>query len=259
VFYDQRSHGRSERAPDDSHAMERLAEDLRDVIAAVVPTGPLVLVGHSMGGMSIMALARVDPVLVAERVFGVAFIATSAGGITDVTLGLPSPVGAVLHRVVPTAAAALAKRKELVELTRRGGADLTLLLTRLYSFGSLATAQAGQFVASMISGTPIDVLAEFFPAIQSHDERSVLPAFRHAEVLVMVGDRDRLTPMEHSVAIVRLLPGAEFLVVDRAGHMVNLEHPSVVDDALLALVARVRRNVDGLAGSHSSGAKRIAR
>ena len=46
------------------------------------------LVGHSMGGMTIMALAEQRPELFAERVAGVALISTSAGEVGGA--GLPA-------------------------------------------------------------------------------------------------------------------------------------------------------------------------
>ena len=61
VLYDQRSHGRSERAPRESCTIEQLGHDLDAVIRALAPEGPLVLIGHSMGGMTIMALAESLP------------------------------------------------------------------------------------------------------------------------------------------------------------------------------------------------------
>ena len=61
VLYDQRSHGRSERASRESCTIEQLGHDLDAVIRALAPEGPLVLVGHSMGGMTIMALAEQTP------------------------------------------------------------------------------------------------------------------------------------------------------------------------------------------------------
>ena len=43
----------------------------------------MVLAGHSMGGMSIMALARQRPELFGDRVVGVFLLATSAGGLVE--------------------------------------------------------------------------------------------------------------------------------------------------------------------------------
>ena len=72
VFYDQRSHGRSGRsdagARHDRPARPRPAARSSTQLA---PDEPVVLVGHSMGGMSIVALAEQHPELFGDRVVGV--------------------------------------------------------------------------------------------------------------------------------------------------------------------------------------------
>jgi pimeloyl-ACP methyl ester carboxylesterase len=249
VFYDQRSHGRSGRAEFDTHHVDQLGRDLSAVIDAIAPDGPLMLVGHSMGGMTIMALAAQRPELFAERIYGVALIATTAGGLANGPLGLPPGVGHVFHRMAPPVAAALARRKGVVERLRWNHSDLGLLLTRLYSFGSTATEQASRFVASMVSATPIDVVAEFLPALQEHDKREVLEVFQNVELLVIVGDIDRLTPKEQSDEIVRRVPGAEYVIVPDSGHMLTLEKHEEVDEHLLTLLERVRRDIASEAGA----------
>jgi pimeloyl-ACP methyl ester carboxylesterase len=243
VFYDQRSHGHSGRAEFDSHHIDQLGRDLYAVIDAVAPTGPLMLVGHSMGGMTVMALADQRPELFAERVFGVALIATTAGGLTSGMLGLPGALGPAIHRLGPAVAATLARRKSLVEKSGWSTSDLGLLLTRIYSFGSTGTDEEGRFVASMLSSTPVDVVAEFLPALQEHDKHAALSVLEGVELLVVVGDRDRLTPKPFSDEIVRRVPGAEYVVVPDAGHMVLIEKHEVVDEHLLALLDRVRRDI----------------
>jgi pimeloyl-ACP methyl ester carboxylesterase len=243
VFYDQRSHGRSERADFDTHHVDQLGRDLGAVIDALAPEGPLMLVGHSMGGMTVMALAEQRPELFVDRVFGVALIATTAGGLARGTLGLPPGFGNVLHRLAPSVAASLARRKGLVERMRWNDSDLGLLLTRLYSFGSTATDQASRFVASMVASTPVDVVAEFLPALQEHDKRDALGVFQGVELLVIVGATDRLTPRDQSEDIVRLVPGAEYVVIPDSGHMVTLEKPEEVDEHLIDLLERVQRDI----------------
>ena len=58
VLYDQRGHGASESGDAASHTLEQLgARPRRRADASGCPDGPVVLVGHSMGGMTIMALA----------------------------------------------------------------------------------------------------------------------------------------------------------------------------------------------------------
>lgn len=242
VFYDQRSHGRSGRATFDSHRVDQLGSDLGEIIASVAPTGPLMLVGHSMGGMTIMALAEQQPELFARRVLGVALVATSAGGLGRISF-VPGPLGQAVSHVAPGIAAFLAKQKDLVERTRRSGSDLALILTRAYSFGSNTSDDAARFVSAMIDATPIDVLAEFLPALQDHDKRAALHVIEGCELLVVVGSADRLTPVEHSEAIVRVLPNAEFVVIPDGGHMIQVEFPEIVDELLLELLARVERDL----------------
>ncbi|WP_162181620.1 alpha/beta fold hydrolase, partial [Glycomyces tenuis] len=81
VFYDQPGHGRSGPLPRTEYSIDELAETMHDIIAAVAPRGPLLLVGHSMGGMTVQALARRRPDFFADRVKGVAFLSTSPAGL----------------------------------------------------------------------------------------------------------------------------------------------------------------------------------
>ena len=48
------------------------------MIATAAPVGPVVLIGHSMGGMAILSLAAHDPDLFAERIAGIGLICTGA-------------------------------------------------------------------------------------------------------------------------------------------------------------------------------------
>ena len=79
VCYDIRSHGRSGPGPREHATIEQLARDLKRVLDAAVPPGPVVLVGHSLGGMVVMGLADAYPELFGDRIIGVALIATSPG------------------------------------------------------------------------------------------------------------------------------------------------------------------------------------
>ena len=241
VFYDQRSHGRSEMADDSSHHIDQLGHDLAAVIDAVVPSGPIVLVGHSMGGMSVMAYAEQHPESFGTRIRGVALIATTAGSVRANSLGLPGPVGKIAQSWAPSIAQFLAEREHLID--GWSDSDLGLLVTRLYSFGSPASDQAGRFVAEMLASTSLEVVADFLPALQEHDKHAALPVFQQSELLVIVGASDRLTPPELSEEIVEAVPGAEFAVLGDSGHMVMLERPREVNELLDGLIARVRRDL----------------
>lgn len=247
VFWDQRSHGRSARSADPIPDIDMLGADLERVLDSAAPSGPVVLVGHSMGGMTVMALAASRPDLFGSRIMGVALLATTAGGLSEVTFGLPTPLGRALQRAAPGIARALTRRPQLVESGRRSGSDLGLLLTRLFSFGSPEVDPGlTAFVAQMIEQTPVEVIAEFLPALQHHDKVEALAALDRVETLVMVGDADLLTPAAHSEEIIRRVPGAEMVVLPAVGHMLTLERHEDVDRHLIALVERVRRDVQAV-------------
>ena len=61
------------------------------------------------------------------------------------------------------------------------------------------------------------------------------------ETLIMGGERDRITPADHSREMVEHVPGAELVILPEAGHLVMLEHHDVVTDHLRNLVERAVR------------------
>ena len=104
VFYDQRGHGRSGWGDREHANIDQLGRDLRRVVDAAAPTGPVVLIGHSMGGMTIMALADQAPELFGDRIVGVALLSTSAGKLAEVGFGAPAAIArsGARHRVART-------------------------------------------------------------------------------------------------------------------------------------------------------------
>ncbi|MET7987250.1 alpha/beta hydrolase [Streptomyces sp. NPDC005281] len=244
VHWDQRSHGRSGRGAAQLEdrkpvTIDQLGRDLLAVIEAAVPEGPIVLVGHSMGGMTVMALAEQFPELIRDRVVGVALVGTSSGRLGEVNFGLPVAGVAAVRRVLPGVLKALGQQAALVEKGRRVTADLFAGVIKRYSFASRDVDPAVvRFAERMIEGTPIDVVAEFYPAFTEHDKTAALARFADLPVLVLAGVKDLVTPSEHSEAIADLLPDAELVLVPDAGHLVMLEHPEVVIDRLADLLAR---------------------
>jgi pimeloyl-ACP methyl ester carboxylesterase len=241
VFWDQRGHGRSGRGPAEHANIDQLGHDLLAVIEATAPTGPVVLVGHSMGGMTIMAMADQHPELFGDRVIGVALIATSPGRLAEVTFGVPAAAGRALRRVAPGALAALNRRPALVARGRRLGSDLEFVLTKRYSFGTDVPPSLVRFVQEMHDSTPLDVLAELFPAFDAHDKLAALEVLNGVETLIMGGDADLMTPADHSREMVERVPGAELAILPDAGHLVMLEHHDVVTDHLRSLIERALR------------------
>jgi pimeloyl-ACP methyl ester carboxylesterase len=241
VLWDQRGHGRSARGPEGSATIDQLGRDLDAVLRAAAPRGPVVLVGHSMGGMTVMSYAAHHTEDFPGRVVGVALVSTSAGGLAANDFGLRS-LGRLVPRVGAPVLQVLSRQPALVERSRRLGSDLEQILVRRWSYASDVDSDLVEFTARMIAETRIEVVSDFFPAFGGHDKREALTALAGIETLVLVGDSDLLTPSPHSLEIVRAVPHAEHVVVRDAGHLVMLEHPEVVTPHLVALVERASRS-----------------
>ena len=94
----------------------------------------------------------------------------------------------------------------------------------------------------MIAATPVEVVADFFPALNAHDKLSALGRLRELETFIGVGDRDLLTPVDHSERMARALPNAELLVLEGAGHLAMMERPALVTLRLRAFLHRAYRS-----------------
>lgn len=241
VFYDQRGHGASGRGAPELATLTQLGRDLATVLDVLAADAPVILVGHSLGGMTIMALAEQRPELFGSRVVGVALISTAAGRVTDSLFGVPPAVGRLLRVAAPLALPRVARNVALLERGRTVSADLSFLLTRHFAFGRPVPASLVDFVEGMLAATPVEVMLEFLPTFGQHDRRAALAGLRDVEVLVLSGGRDALLPASRSAEIAELLPHAQAVTVADAGHMVILERPALVNLHLRAFVHRAAR------------------
>jgi pimeloyl-ACP methyl ester carboxylesterase len=242
VSWDQRGHGRSARGDKDSYTIDRLGKDLLAVITEVVPEGDLVLVGHSMGGMTMLALGEHQPGLILDRVVGAAFVATSPGGLMLANGGRVATFGRLLlERLGPGVLGSLSNRPELFSRMRRVARDLEYFLVEQNSFASPVPRSVVRYTADILLGTPLDVVNDYLLTFDGFDKRPALLEFRHSMVLVFNGREDVLTPPSHSELIVEGIPGAEHIVVNDAGHVIMLEHPDLLNAHLVQLVDQSAR------------------
>jgi pimeloyl-ACP methyl ester carboxylesterase len=242
VTWDQRGHGQSGKGESDSYVVDRLGRDLHAVISEHAPTGDLVLVGHSMGGMTVLALGEHYPALVAERVIGAGFVATSPGGLTLANGGrMAITARQALELVGPRVLGPLSQRPEFVLKMRRAGRDLEDFLVEQNSFASPVSRSVVRYTADMLLGTPLDVINDYLKTFDGFDKRPALAEFLHTMVLVFNGRQDILTPPAHSELIVEGIPGADHIVVNDAGHLIMLEHPDLLNAHLIELVDQSAR------------------
>ena len=228
VAYDIRGHGSSGPAAGDDYSIERFGEDVEAVLAAA---GTLIVAGHSLGAMSIAAWAADHDV--PSRVAGAALVNT---GVDDL-IGGALVLGELGKRLNPRwlSRAVLGSAAPLPPLST----PLEQALIRRTAFGPTATTAQVAFYERMLMQTPANVRAAAGIALSDLHLGSALAKLT-VPTLVIAGDRDRLTPQDHSRRIAAALPSpARLLELERTGHMAPLERPAEVADAIAALVETV--------------------
>jgi pimeloyl-ACP methyl ester carboxylesterase len=193
-----------------------------------------------MGGMTIMALARLHPELFGTKVIGAVLISTAVSGV-DPTAWVPVP----LRPIVRIAARPVLRGASnpapavLVERGRQAAGDLAFLGTRHFAFGDTAVSPSVvDFLERIIRATPVRVVSDFFVALADHDERAALDVLGRVPVTVVTGERDRVVPPDQSDDLAAEIRGSELVRVPGAGHAILLERPEAVNEAITGLLAR---------------------
>ena len=243
IAYDQRGHGSSGRGCALSNTLGQLARDLDAVIDTTTPTGHIVLVGHSMGAMTILQYLQHHQSRNTDRITGVGLIATAAADITQHGLGrlLATPLAG-------GACALAAHIPDSVEAVRTSAVRATEPIWRLVT-------KKAPTLAALITAPQLPVLAAFLDSISHFDGTAAFRALSRTPTLIMCGTVDWVTPPHHSAAIAAAVSAAEFVDVPGAGHMLMLHRPDVVNNRLDALLERVRKEI-GLAPTHPGSTNR---
>lgn len=231
VRYDHRGHGRSAAVDPATMTLDQLADDLAEVIAATAPRGPLVLAGHSMGGMTLMALAERHPSVVA-RAAGIGLVATASGGLGGTSYGLPAATAPVLRAVEDR----FGTTSRWARGSRLGDPRVLAPAARWLLLGPGADADAVRITTRALAACRPLTVAGFRPTLAAHERDAALEAFADVPTAVLAGSRDRLTPVAASRRIAKALPSAELTVFPDAGHMLPLERVAGVSGRLGALV-----------------------
>jgi pimeloyl-ACP methyl ester carboxylesterase len=237
VRYDQRGHGRSTWGTTEPVSIDLLGEDLHRVLEQCAPSGPVVLGGHSMGGMTIMCLAAASPDLFGSRVRGVALVDTSAGELRRTPR---TRTQRLQQRLEPGVIAFALAQARLVERLRRLSPPSSRShrkIVRGLLYGADATEAMVVQGAEIMHASSVRSFVTFYPALGEHDKRSGLAALTRVPVEVLVGEEDQLTPVAHSRQLAEVLPGAVLHVEPRCGHMLPQERPALVASSLRRLLA----------------------
>lgn len=199
------------RGPDHLAGM---AEAAWSAVADLAPEQPLVVAGFSLGGyVALQMLAEPR-----RAVQGLGLICTSARADTPEGLQFRERAIAAMERDFERYVGTLAGF--LLSAARADDAALKDELRREMRAVGAATA-----------------MAQHRAAAARPDRRALLPGLR-LPALVLGALADPVTPPALSDEMARLLPTAQQVSVAQAGHMLPMEHPDRVAQALQGLVTR---------------------
>jgi pimeloyl-ACP methyl ester carboxylesterase len=196
-------------APDLGYSMATYASDLAALLDAL-DVERVVLCGLSMGGYVAFEFLRRWP----RRVAGLILMDTRAEADT--------PEGK-------------RARDQMIATTREQGTGVIAeaMLPRLLAAGAAPDSPVRAHVRKMMETTPVAGLVGALGAIRDRpDSTPLLAALRGLPTLAMVGAEDVITPPEVVRAMAERIPGAEFEVVEGAGHLPPVEQPAATTDRL---------------------------
>ncbi|HEX4868054.1 MAG TPA: alpha/beta hydrolase [Acidimicrobiales bacterium] len=217
VLYDQRGHGASSWGDGLPH-IDRLGDDLAAVLAHV-DARDAVVVGHSMGGMSIQAYVGRHGEDAHARLRAAVLAATAAR-----TFGREFPP-ALAERILGDLAPSWTRTGRVGTALARG------------SLGPGAVRAHAVAVRDLLHATPGAARVGCLLAMARMDLRAGLVAVR-LPATVLVGTHDLLTPRRSARAIVAAWPGATMRVLPGAGHMLPIERPDDIVEAIRDAVDR---------------------
>ena len=227
VLIDARGHGATGQVRPELCTIAGTANDVLAAIHEHAPTGPLILVGHSLGGLTALNLVKRADQALRQRIVGMVLVATSIESLS--TQGLPQVLASPLADNV----------KNAVEAAPNDAQKFRQYATTFLA-PTLATAvfqrdtndEVIDFHAAMIHETPLDTFVGFFDDLQEHDELDAAPALEGLDGYVLAGELDDVTPISQADRICEVWPEARLQIAEGAGHMLPLEAPGILNNAI---------------------------
>jgi pimeloyl-ACP methyl ester carboxylesterase len=94
-------------------------------------------------------------------------------------------------------------------------------------------------VRELVLAQPVDGIHRGIQSLKSRPDSTPLPARIACPTLVIVGDEDAITNVDSVRRMHGRIPGAELAVIEKAGHLSNLERPEQFSRVLAAFLSRV--------------------
>ncbi|WP_156971877.1 alpha/beta fold hydrolase [Corynebacterium marinum] len=234
LLLDTRGHGQTGRVDPARCTVEGAADDALAVLRARDVCGPVILVGHSLGGLVALNLVRRCPPELWGRIAGIVLVSTSIEALAD--QGLPqllaSPVADQVYNAVET------QPDEAKKFRQQAAAILAPTLA-VAIFHRRIDYDIIQFHAAMIHETPLETFVGFFEDLQVHDELAAGPYLQGIPGYVIAGEKDNVTPLGQAERLIEIWPEAWLQTAPDAGHMIPLEAPEILNAAIDRLLLRL--------------------
>ncbi|RAV31914.1 alpha/beta fold hydrolase [Corynebacterium heidelbergense] len=232
---DLRGHGHS--TDGNELSVDATATDLLAILAQEVPRGDVVLVGHSLGVMTMLAVLRRMDASTRARVKGVALVngAIRAFASAGVATVLTTPPVRFLRRLGKATPKRAERAKDGVEWL------LKPVIAAFVYHGALEEGLSDHFDivdfhAQQIDQTSMKTILGFYDDLVRHDETDAAPALAGIPGVVMVGRKDDVTPASQTRQIAEVWPDCTLREVPEAGHMLVVETPEAVNAELTRLL-----------------------
>jgi pimeloyl-ACP methyl ester carboxylesterase len=152
--------------------------------------------------------------------------------------GLGSQIGWGLRRLGTRYRSRIDAAERLQRAVRRFGAELSFLVARATNFGPDASPSQIDHVTRISTAAPAEVWVHTLQDILDMDLRHALERIT-VPALVVVGDRDLVTPKTSAQALRSMLPDARAVVITRAGHVSMMEQHDRFNEVLDGFLAEV--------------------
>lgn len=217
---DLRGHGESEvgEGTQTAFSMDMLADDCAAFLDELGVKEPVVLGGLSMGGYVVLAFARKYP----QRLAGLILAATRAGA--DSLEGK-------------------ANRDKAVAQAKEGGAIAIAdaMLPKMMSPKTyIANPGLVAGIYEMMKGTSVHgIIGDLLGLKDRPDSSSSLPEIK-VPTLLLYGADDQIIPQADMESMATAIPGAQFVVIPQAGHLLNLEQPEEFNQSVKVFLNQLR-------------------
>ena len=231
ILWDEPGLGKSKKPTNNDYRMEKLAEDLKAVLA-FAGGRPAILVGHSIGGMILLTFARLYRDTLRTQVAGLALVNTTYKDPIRTTQG--AALYSILEKplLVPMMYVTIALYPLFWALTWLSYWNGSLhRSTAKSSFAGTETQAQLDFCTAWTPRARPDIVARGMLGMMAYDETATLPGI-DVPTLMVVGDQDTTTPPAAGHYIVAQIPGAELATLSPARHMSLIEQHRVFDPLL---------------------------